>query len=336
MASDNAVRGRPPMATSMRRGRGAVQRGFWRKARRLAAQAAVRRGSAHRLLLRLRPRDAAAGEGGADRRARLFRAAVRSSFPTCCRCVGYTDDAAVLAAAIKLVSGPHHARAPRRRARRAGADERGVGAKLYGLSTTLPITLRSAMSLSAAAVSAERIDRMHVRAELAFAAPAHDVASSARLRLPARARPRAPEHAADVAALQQHQIERQLRDLAGGEADHEIAPLPAERAQRRLGVTVRRPGRRPRRCRARRRACLSASRKSSAGVVHRSSAPWALREGELFVGRGAGDDAGAHELADLDRGEAGAAGGAEHRQRLARLRARRGPSAHRASCRRSR
>ena len=42
-----------------------------------------------------------------------------------------------------------------------------------------------------------------------------------------------------------------------------------------------------------------------------------LGERELVVGRGAGDDAGAHELAELDRGEAGAARGAEHRKRFA-------------------
>ena len=40
-------------------------------------------------------------------------------------------------------------------------------------------------------------------------------------------------------------------------------------------------------------------------------------EGKLVVGRRAGDHARAHQLADLDRREAGAAGGAEHRERLA-------------------
>ena len=42
-------------------------------------------------------------------------------------------------------------------------------------------------------------------------------------------------------------------------------------------------------------------------------------EFELLVGRGAGDDTGAHDLADLDGGEPGAAGGAEHDQRFAGL-----------------
>ena len=40
-------------------------------------------------------------------------------------------------------------------------------------------------------------------------------------------------------------------------------------------------------------------------------------ESELVVRRRAGDDTRAHDLADLDRGEAGAAGGAEHDQRFA-------------------
>ena len=48
--------------------------------------------------------------------------------------------------------------------------------------------------------------------------------------------PGAPEHAEHGAALQQHQVERQLRDVAGGEADHQMAALPGERAHRRLAV----------------------------------------------------------------------------------------------------
>ena len=47
----------------------------------------------------------------------------------------------------------------------------------------------------------------------------------------------APEDAADVAALEQGEVERQLRD-AGGEADDEIAALPGDRAQRRLGIVA--------------------------------------------------------------------------------------------------
>src|SRR6476620_5656333 len=48
--------------------------------------------------------------------------------------------------------------------------------------------------------------------------------------------PRAPEYADHVAALEQHEIERQFRNVAGGEADHEKPALPRDRTQRRLGV----------------------------------------------------------------------------------------------------
>ena len=47
-------------------------------------------------------------------------------FPDVLPIVGFTDDAAVIAGAIKLVWDQHQARAPRRRARGAGADEQGV------------------------------------------------------------------------------------------------------------------------------------------------------------------------------------------------------------------
>src|SRR5262249_48242320 len=86
--------------------------------------AALRRGSARRLLLRLRPRDAVAGEGSARGRARLFRAALRRDtghvaarwFHRRCR----------RAAQRATHGGGARARgAPRRRARRACADQGG-------------------------------------------------------------------------------------------------------------------------------------------------------------------------------------------------------------------
>ena len=45
----------------------------------------------------------------------------------------------------------------------------------------------------------------------------------------------APVHPHHLAALQQRQVERQLRDLAAGETDHEVAPVLGAGAQRRLG-----------------------------------------------------------------------------------------------------
>src|SRR5690349_13753917 len=47
-------------------------------------------------------------------------------------------------------------------------------------------------------------------------------------------RERSPEHADDLAALEQHEVERDLRDLAGREADDEVAALPRDAAQRGL------------------------------------------------------------------------------------------------------
>src|SRR5579859_7676875 len=46
----------------------------------------------------------------------------------------------------------------------------------------------------------------------------------------------APEHAENVAAFQQHEVERQLRDVAGSKADDKEASLPGDRTQRRFAV----------------------------------------------------------------------------------------------------
>ena len=45
----------------------------------------------------------------------------------------------------------------------------------------------------------------------------------------------APVDAADVAALEQGEVQRRPRDLARGEADHQQPALPGERAQGRFG-----------------------------------------------------------------------------------------------------
>ena len=60
-------------------------------------------------------------------------------------------------------------------------------------------------------------------------------------------------------------------------------------------------------------------------VVDRLVGAVLARDGELLRRGGDGDDARAHQLGDLHRGKAGAAGRAEHRHRLARLQMRRGP-----------
>ena len=75
--------------------------------------------------------------------------------------LGFTDDAAVLAAAIKLVGDHIKPGASRRGARHAGAIARSV---VKAAGSTLPITLRAAMSFSACAAlrSADR-PRAHAR-----------------------------------------------------------------------------------------------------------------------------------------------------------------------------
>ena len=73
-------------------------------------------------------------------------------------------------------------------------------------------------------------------AELAFGAPFDEVGHERALRLRLTFEPRTPEHAADIAAAQQHQIERQFRNFSGGKADHQITAEPGHRAHRRFGV----------------------------------------------------------------------------------------------------
>ena len=116
--------------------------------------------------------------------------------------------------------------------------------------------------------------------------------------------------------FEQREIERDLRNLAGRKADHQEAPVPGDRAQRgfRIGSADR---------------IVDHVHALAAGdaaqrllqvflrVVDRLVGAALPAEGELVVGRRARDHARAHQLADLDRGEPGAAGRAEHRERLA-------------------
>ena len=46
---------------------------------------------------------------------------------------------------------------------------------------------------------------------------------------------RTPEHAADVAALEQGEVEREAGD-ASRETDHQETPFPGDAPQRRLGI----------------------------------------------------------------------------------------------------
>src|SRR5688500_10701475 len=75
-----------------------------------------------------------------------------------------------------------------------------------------------------------------MRLELPLAVPRAELADAfgERLRLALREVP--PEHADDRGPLQQREVERQLRDLAGGEAHYQQPAAPGERAERRLAV----------------------------------------------------------------------------------------------------
>ena len=155
-----------------------------------------------------------------------------------------------------------------------------------------------------------------MRRELALGGPAHELGHVGLMALRIALDERAPEHADDVAALEQREIERNLRDLAGRKADHQEAPVPGDRAQRRLRIGAA-------------DRIVDHVHALAAGdaaqrllqvllrVVDRLVGAALAAEGELVVGRRAGDHARAHQLADLDRRESGAAGGAEHRERLA-------------------
>lgn len=68
-----------------------------------------------------------------------------------------------------------------------------------------------------------------VRVDAAFFPQAEEVIDMRGVRLGIAGGEGAPENAADVAAFQQCQVEREFWN-AGGEADDEVAPFPTDRA----------------------------------------------------------------------------------------------------------
>ena len=73
-------------------------------------------------------------------------------------------------------------------------------------------------------------------AQLAVAPPRDQLFDVPAMTLGLPADERAPEDSDDVAALEQRQVQRDRRDLAGGEADDEEATLPGGGAQGGLAV----------------------------------------------------------------------------------------------------
>src|SRR3546814_5573660 len=84
----------------------------------------------------------------------------------------------------------------------------------------------------------ERVRRRHVWNEPALGQPPEQLGDVGRiaLRLPPREGP--PEDTDHRAALQQREVERDLRDVAGGETDHEEAAIPGHGPQRRLAQKI--------------------------------------------------------------------------------------------------
>jgi hypothetical protein len=127
----------------------------------------------------------------------------------------------------------------------------------------------------------------------------------------------AEEHADDRSALEQRQVDRDARYLAGGETDHEVAALPGQAAQRRLGerptdgvvhdVDTLAAG-----------DFLDTLAQVLRRVIDHVIGAEAARKFALRITACRSDDGGAHDLAEFDSGHPNAACRAQHQQRLAR------------------
>ena len=142
------------------------------------------------------------------------------------------------------------------------------------------------------------------------------------VRLRVARREGAPEHAADIARLQQSEIQRQARN-ARRKADDEIAPFPGDGSQRRLGIiTADRIIDDVRTALAERGLELVGERLRLILVERRARIDECIVSarvpggGGLFLRGNSGDDARAERLAEFDRGQPDAARRTENEQRL--------------------
>src|SRR6476620_1261728 len=134
-------------------------------------------------------------------------------------------------------------------------------------------------------------------AELPFAEPGAELAHACGELARLAPRKIAPEHADDRGALEESEVERQLRNFAGGEADDEQPPAPGERTERGLGVgsadrvvdhvDAAAVGER-----------LDALAQVLLRIVDSGVGAVAPAHGELLFARRAGDDARPERLAD--------------------------------------
>ncbi len=137
-------------------------------------------------------------------------------------------------------------------------------------------------------------------------------------------RPGAPEHADDLAVLQQGEVERYLRN-AGGKSDDEEAPFPVHGPQHGLGIVATDTiidhvdpapahaldgvG----------QLLLLRVVEVAGGIDQPVIGALLLRHGELVLAGHPGEDLRAHGLAELDRGHARPASRARHEELFARL-----------------
>src|SRR5690606_1838287 len=143
--------------------------------------------------------------------------------------------------------------------------------------------------------------RADERPKLALGAPGSELREVPLVALRLARRERSPEHADDLAALEQDEVDRKLRDAAGREADHEVAAFPGDRAER--GVeqvpahrVVDHVGSRAA------RQLANPVLDALALVLDHLVGAVLPADLELLVAAGGGDHARAHDLADLDGG----------------------------------
>ena len=168
----------------LKRDEATVRRDFWRKLGRFAAQIPFAEEVLTAYYCAFDRQHADPCAGGADRRAAYFISPF-DLFPDMLPIVGLTDDAAVMAGAIKLVWDqikPEHRDAAREALERMNkASRRSL--KPSRLQHHLAHHLACGDVLQRLRRVRQRIGGMHMRAELALGAPAHQIGGVGAMRL---------------------------------------------------------------------------------------------------------------------------------------------------------
>ena len=159
---------------------------------------------------------------------------------------------------------------------------------------------------------------MHVRSDAPVLDPSQDLFDLAHEARPLAHERHAPEDAHQRAALQQHEVRRNARDVPRREPDDQHAAVPRRRSERGLGVRAA-DGIVDDVCSCAVGERLHALLQILRDVVHEEIRAVPLARLELLRRRRGGDDTRPHPLADLHRREPHAARGPQHEQRLTRL-----------------